>query len=128
MRNLEKCLCEMYQIVRSVTNQNSARQKRVYDRNVRSISYEVGDLVRRSQPKVAVGCNTKLARKWTGPWLVVKRISDVLFQIKHSETSKPIVVHSDNIKPYRVNKQYSPTRDVEYTGGQLQRDRRSQVS
>ena len=128
VRNLEKCLCEMYQIVRSVTNQNSARQKRVYDRNVRSISYEVGDLVRRSQPKVAVGCKTKLARKWTGPWLVVKRLSDVLFQIKHSETSKPIVVHSDNIKPYRGNKQYSPTRDAEYTGDQLQRDRRSQVS
>lgn len=80
VRHLEKCLCEMYEIVRSETKQSALRQKRVYDRNVRSINYEIGDLVRRSQPKVTVGCKTKLARKRTGPWLIVKGLSDVLFQ------------------------------------------------
>lgn len=63
VRHLEKCLCEMYEIVRSETKQSALRQKRVYDRNVHSINYEVGDLVRRSQSKVTVGCKTKLARK-----------------------------------------------------------------
>lgn len=90
VRHLEKCLCEMYEIVRSETKQSALRQKRVYDRNVRSINYEIGDLVRRSQPKVTVGCKTKLARKWTGPWLIVKRLSDVLFQIRHSQNPKPV--------------------------------------
>lgn len=98
-------MCENYEIVRSEAKQSALRQKRVYDRNVCSINYGIGDLVRRSQPKVTVGCKTKLARKWTGPWFIVKRLSDVLFQIKHSQSSKPVVVHSDNIKPFRENKQ-----------------------
>lgn len=121
VRHIERCLCEMYEIVRGETKQSALRQKRVYDRNVRSINYEIGDLVRRSQPKVTVGCKTKLARTWAGPWLIVKRLSDVLFQIKHSQNSKPVVVHSDNIKPYRGNKQYPARSDTEYTSAQLQR-------
>lgn len=100
VRHSEKCLCEMYEIVRSETKQSALRQKRVYDRNVRSIHYEIGDLLRWSQPKVHVGFKTKLARKLTGPWLFVKKLNDVLFQIKHSPNSKPVVEHSDNIKPY----------------------------
>ena len=37
-------------------------------------------LVRRNQPKVMVGTKSKLARKWTGPWIVVERLSDVFIQ------------------------------------------------
>lgn len=45
----------------------------------------------------------------------MKRLSDVLFQIKHAKNSKPVVVHADNIKPYRGNKQYPSKRDPQYT-------------
>ena len=54
----------MYDIVRDVTGKLSFRQKRYYDRDVRSTNYDIGDLVRRNQPKVMVGTKSKLARKW----------------------------------------------------------------
>lgn len=76
-------------------------------------NYEVGDFVRRSQPKVGKGEKLKLSRKWTGPWIIIKRLSDVLFQIQHSRQSKPVIVHADNIKPYRGERQ-----QPQYTTGE----------
>ena len=101
VRELERSLNEMYDIVRDVTGKLSFRQKRYYDRNVRSSNYDIGDLVRRNQPKVMVGTKSKLARKWTGPWIVVERLSDVLYKIQVSKRSKPVIVHSDNLKLYQ---------------------------
>ena len=101
VRELQRSLNEMYDIVRDVTNKLSFRQKRYYDRNVRSTNYDVGDLVRRSQPKVMIGTKSKLARKWTGPWIIMQRLSDVLYKIQVSRRSKPVIVHSDNLKLYR---------------------------
>lgn len=115
VRTLENSLSELYQLVRDATGNDAVRQKRYYDRNVRETNYEVGDLVRRNQRPILKGIKAKLARKWTGPWIVVKRLSDVLFQIKHAKNTKPVVVHADNIKPYRGNKQYPSTRDPQYT-------------
>lgn len=90
VRYLEKCLCEMYEIVRSETKQSALRQKRLYDRNVRSINYEIGDLVRRSQPKFTAGCKNKVSTKMDRTLHIVKRLSDVLFQIRHCQHSKPV--------------------------------------
>ena len=114
VRKLEDELVLIHEIAREVTGRQSERQKQYYDRNVRQINYDVGDLVRRNQPKVAVGTKAKLARKWTGPWTIIRRLSDVLFQIKHSKHSKPVVVHADNLKPYRGSvRQNSPTQYTE---------------
>ena len=74
------------------------------------MNYDIGDLVRRSQPKIIMGTKAKLARKWTGPWTVIKRLSDVLYQIQLSKTSKPVIIHSDNIKLYRGSKTTSDPR------------------
>ena len=81
VQGLENSLNEMYDIVRETTGKNCERQKHYYNRNVHAVNYDIGDLVRRSQPKVIMGTKAKLSRKWTGPWTVVKRLSDVLYQI-----------------------------------------------
>ena len=125
VRNLEDNMTEMYKIAREITGRSSTRQKCNYDRNVRNVYYDIGDQVRRHQPKVKIGTKTKLARNWTGPWTVIKRLSDVLYQIKHAKHSKPVIVHADNLKPYRghgsVNsgdtKELSPS-VTQYTGSE----------
>ena len=48
--------------------------------------------------------NKKLARNWTGPWIIVERLSGVLYKIKHSQNSKEVVIHADNIKRFNVRK------------------------
>lgn len=95
----------IHEHARDFTKEASQRQKNYFDRNVRETNYEVGELVRRSQPKVGKGEKLKLSRKWTAPWIIIKRLSDVLFQIQHSRQSKTVIVHADNIKPYRGERQ-----------------------
>ncbi|KAK3104448.1 hypothetical protein FSP39_002287 [Pinctada imbricata] len=101
VRDLQEKLSEIHDIARETLKKSSERQKRNYDRIVRELNYDIGDLVRRSQPKIAKGTKQKLSRIWTGPWIIVKRLSEVLYQIKHSKNSKPVIIHADNLKPYK---------------------------
>lgn len=89
--------------MQEVTGKISQRQKRYYDRKVREINYDIGELVRRNQPKIITGTKAKLARSLTGPWIIVQRLSDVLYQIRHSTSSKLVVVHADNLKLFKKN-------------------------
>lgn len=63
-----------------------------------------GDIVRRFQLKQIVGTKLKLDQNWTGPWIITKNLSDVLFEIKHSRKSNPVIVHADNIKSFQIRK------------------------
>ena len=101
VRELRENLDSLHKIARETLQKSSLRQKSDYDRKVREVNYDVGDLVRRNQQKVAIGAKVKLGRHWTGPWTVIKRLSDVLYQIKHSRNSKPVIIHADNLKPYK---------------------------
>ena len=47
--------------------------------------------------------NIKLGLGWTGPFKVVRRLSDVTLQIQRLPDSLPITVHVDHLKPYRGN-------------------------
>ena len=104
VRKLQEELHNIHTLARDTMKKSMQRQKHYYDRNVIEVTYEVGDMVRRNQQKVAVGTKSKLARRWTGPWIITKRLSDVLYQIRHSKSSKAIIVHADSIKPYRGSK------------------------
>lgn len=53
----------IHQLARE-TMKNSKRQKRNFDKNIQELSYEVGDLMRRSQPKIMEG-TTGLEMDWT---------------------------------------------------------------
>lgn len=45
-----------------------------------------------------------MARNWTGPWIIIEKLTDVLFKIKHSHNSPPVIIHADNLKPYKGEK------------------------
>ena len=51
-------------------------------------------------PNEKKGLSYKLRNHWRGPFLIVKKISDVTYRIQESLKSKPKVVHSDRLKPY----------------------------
>ena len=101
-------LCEnldiVHRIARECTSKAVLRQKKHYDKSAVSKSYDVGDVVRRFQPKQIIGTKLKLARNWSGPWVITRRLSDVLFEIKHSKNSKAVIVHADNLKSFHVRK------------------------
>lgn len=65
--------------------------------NLKSKEYARNDWVWRFYPPTA---GMKLGMGWVGPYLVVKRISYLVYRIQKSEESQPITVHVDDIKPF----------------------------
>ena len=44
----------------------------------------------------------KLGQGWTGPYLVTHKVSNVLYQIQASSSSRPKIVDVDNFRPYEA--------------------------
>lgn len=104
---LEENLRKAHRFARENLGVEAKRQKSVYDRNVRSKTYKVGDLVYRNQKKNVPGKKAKIARQWTGQWIIVDKISDIIFAIKCSKNVDAVTVHGDNLKPYTGDKKFN---------------------
>jgi len=72
-----------------------SRQKRNYDKSLKARKFAVGDWVWRWYPPLG---NIKFGRKWRGPYLVVKVISDTTYTIQMKSDDKLVNVHVDNLK------------------------------
>ena len=75
-------------------------QKRNYDRRASEHGLKEGQLVWLFNPARKKHLSPKLQLRWEGPWLIVKRLSDVTVRIQLRRGSKPKVVHVDRLKPY----------------------------
>jgi len=97
---LETVLNEIHDYARSKINLASNSMKKIYDHKIHKNQFNVGDAVWYYQYHRKVGLNPKLQRPWHGPYVVVKRLNDVLYRIKLSSKAKAKVVHHDKLKPY----------------------------
>lgn len=104
VQELEERLRKAHDYARQHLKISAERQKLLYNARVKPKNYEVGDLVWRNQKKNTPGLKLKISRQWTGPWAVVDKFSEVIFKIQHSQKSPPVIIHGDNLKPYRGNK------------------------
>ena len=112
---LRENLEEIHSIARDSLGQAAKRQKQQYDKSVKRMEYNDGDLVRRYQPRIQKGVKKKLSRLWTGPWVIVEKLTDVLYKIKHSQNSPSVIVHADNLKLYKgeiLPRWYKPHKTV----------------
>ena len=73
------------------------RQKNNYDRGLKPREYNEGSWVWRWYPPLA---NQKLGLGWVGPYLVIKRLSYLMYRIQKNRESSPIVVLVDHLKPF----------------------------
>ena len=78
---LQKQLESAYQRVRDKLGHKLDRQKDQYYRKVHGKSYNVGELVWLHSPATPRGQARKLRRPWTGPFRVVRRISEATYRI-----------------------------------------------
>ncbi|CAC5414061.1 unnamed protein product [Mytilus coruscus] len=46
--------------------------------------------------------NKKLGLGWTGPYKVIKKITDLTYRIQKDTSAKQLVVHVDHLKPYQT--------------------------
>jgi len=74
-------------------------QKQIYDHKVHGSPLEPNTLVWLHSTVIPRG-GLKLHHPWTGPWRVLKRISDATYRIQHLDTKqKRPVLHFDHLKP-----------------------------
>ena len=75
-------------------------QKELYDRKRHGDPYQVGDLVWLHSSVVPRGYSRKLHLPWTGPYKVLKRLSDVTYRIQSSRGRRCLcVVHFNRLRP-----------------------------
>jgi hypothetical protein len=75
-------LREAFEIVRESNKISRAKQKAYYDRHTKLVTYLEGDYIYLKEMVVGVGKSKKFRSKWCGPYLIVKRFSDLNYQIQ----------------------------------------------
>ena len=94
-QNLESAYCQ----VRVQLGHKLCRQKDIYDRKVHGKLYECGDLVWLHSPAVSRGQSKKLWCPWTGPFCVVRKLSDAVYHTQNTQAPRQcLVVHFDCLK------------------------------
>lgn len=81
--HLKYALEDAYERVRECTGMKQLRQKQLYDKRAHGQPHEVGALAWLHQLVVPRGCSKKLHHPWTGPYRVVKQLSDVNYRVHH---------------------------------------------
>ena len=98
---LKQSLTAAYEHVRDKMNVSFERQKQHYDKKVHGKPYNVNDYVWLYSPTVPLGQSKKLHHPWSGPFQIVKRLSDATYRIAATTSTKcqRQIVHFDRLKP-----------------------------
>ena len=96
---LRQSLEQSYQLARKHSLGAACRQKEHYDKKVHGEPYEKGDLVWLFTPVVGKHKAKKLHCPWTGPYRIIKRISDLVYRIQDTGSRRRQVVNFERLKP-----------------------------
>lgn len=94
------------QIARDRLSASQLSQKSRYDSHHRAVSYSPGSLVLLWTPCRHVGLSSKLLSRYSGPYKVLRQLTDVTYEIapldSTSSSSVPStdIVHVSRLKPY----------------------------
>ena len=98
--NLRESLTAAYNLARQKMGAQLQRQKQFYDHKIHGKPYDVGDLVWLFSPAVPPGQSKKLHHPWSGPFEIVKHLTDATYRIANQAAKRQrFVVHFDRLKP-----------------------------
>ena len=78
----------------------SDKMKEHYDSRAAGRKLEEGDVVWLHNPQRKKGLSPKLSRPWQGPYVVTKKINDLVYRIQLGPGLKPKVVHRNRLWTY----------------------------
>ena len=97
---LKQQMTAAFTLVRRHQIAKHKRQKDFYDQKVHGKPYEPGSVVWLYSPFVGRGKSRKLHHPWSGPYKVVKKLSEATYRIQKMQGRKQRkVVHFDRFKP-----------------------------
>jgi hypothetical protein len=106
LENLKASLKSAYKIVIGANSQSHQTNKEYYDRKAKFRKFEVNDLVYLYNPAIKPGLSKKFLKKWTGPYKVVTRLSEI--KLRDSGLTKEKIVHVNRLKPYYDPQTWKP--------------------
>ena len=84
---------EAFEIARTNMQKAAIRQEKSYNRRRGKPEFAINDWVWRFIP-----AREKLAKEWHGPYLIIKKVGEVNYQIQLGPQAHPLVVHVDQLK------------------------------
>ena len=82
----------------------SKNAKSWYDRRTKQVRFEPGQKIWFFNPRREVGKAPKLQSPWEGPWVVVKKLGEVVYCIRKPFSKKNKIVHADRLAPFLERK------------------------
>jgi len=96
---------EKYQQIRQdlkqIIEREQQRSKEIYDDKRGTQEYTVGDYVLVYNPATKIHEAPKLKKKWTGPYMVIKKLSSVTYKVQRNDKTQ--VIHVCRMKPFFLN-------------------------
>jgi len=99
---LQHTVQEAYKHVREDLGHHLKRQKELYDQKAHGKPHNKGDRVWLYNAATPKGKTKKFHKPWSGPYTIVKRLSDATYRIQLlSNPRKRVVVHFDRLKQFK---------------------------
>lgn len=98
--HLAESMAQAHEVVSSQLDRHYDYQKKMYDRQVKREAYFEGQAVWLRQLPRKKGLSKSLMANYTGPWIIIKKLSDVNFRLQKSKNGKQVIIHSDRMKPF----------------------------
>lgn len=98
--NLQRRLEQVHEFVRPQLKLTSDRMKERYDILQNAEPLEEGSAVWLYNPRKKKGLSPKFSRPWEGPYVVVKKVNDLVYRIQLGRRTKPKVVHRNRLWLY----------------------------
>ena len=95
---LKQTMQGCFEEVRTHLSVSASRQKNYYDKRSKPRSFKQGDWVLRFYPPGL--SRSKLNPQYIGPYLVVKQLGEVTYQIQEGPQKQPVAIHVDHLKRY----------------------------
>lgn len=104
VRKLKEKIEGIRYFVRKRLKIRSSKMKSWYDQKARRISFKEGQKVWFYNPRREIGKAPKLQSSWEGPFVVIRKLSDVVFCIRKSPRHRNKIVHSNRLAPFAERK------------------------
>jgi len=93
---VRKKLEDLHKIVRKRVDIKSSQTKTWYDQKAKKLQFNAGQKVWFYNPRIK-GRTPKLQSSWEGPYVIVRKLNDVVYYISKSNRSKNEIVHADRL-------------------------------
>lgn len=98
--DLQNKLVDCHDMARQNLKVAARYQKKHYDSTSVKKLHDTGQLVWLHDPTRKVGVCSKLMNKWKGPFIITKKLDDLICLVKRTPTGKPKAYHVDRLHHY----------------------------